>query len=276
MSIYSPTLLKVSEIIPETPDTVTLRMEFQDDKFAKGFSFKPGQFGLFGTFGEGESALAIASSPSEKSHVACSVRKVGKVTTALTSADTGDIIGFRGPYGNSFPLEEMKGKNVLFIAGGIGFSAIKSSLLSVLENAERYKKVSLLYGARTVNDMVYKRELAEYEKSSKIDLVKTVDPGGESKGWDGKIGFVPTVLEGIEIDPKSASAIVCGPPIMIKLSIAVLVTKGFRKEDVYTTLENRMKCGLGKCGRCNIGKVYVCKDGPVFTAAQIAQFPPDY
>lgn len=276
MSIYSPILLKVREILPETHEIITLVMGFQDGSLARKFSFKPGQFGLFGAFGEGECALAIASSPSIKGQIACSIKKVGKVTSSLRSSDVGDIIGFRGPYGNWFPLDKMKGKKVIFVAGGIGFSAIRSSLLSVLEKRDDYKKVILVYGARSVEELVYRQELAEYEKSSKIDLIKTVDPGGESKGWNGKVGFVPTVLEGMKPKPKGSVAIVCGPPIMIRMTVAVLTQRGFQGEDIYTTLENRMKCGLGKCGRCNIGKTYVCKDGPVFTAAQIAEFPPDY
>ncbi len=276
MSIYSPDLLKVSKVLSETPEIITLVMDFQDGSLAKRFSFKPGQFGLFGAFGEGECALAIASSPSTKGQIACSIKKIGKVTSSLTSTNVGDIIGFRGPYGNWFPLDEMKGKKIFFIAGGIGFSAIRSSLLSVLEKRNDYKKVVLLYGARSIDELVYKRELAEYEKSSKIDLIKTVDPGGESKDWDGKVGFVPSVLEELTPKPENSVAIVCGPPIMIKITVAVLVQHGFKRKDIYTTLENRMKCGLGKCGRCNIGKVYVCKDGPVFTAAEIAEFPPDY
>ncbi|KPJ48425.1 heterodisulfide reductase subunit F [candidate division TA06 bacterium DG_26] len=276
MSVYSPTLLKVKEVLPETHDIATLIMGFQDGAFAEEFSFKPGQFGLFGAFGEGECALAIASSPSSKGQITCSIKKVGKVTSSLTSANAGDIIGFRGPYGNWFPLEKMKGKKLFFIAGGIGFSAIRSSLLSVLEKKDNYKKVVLLYGARSVGELVYKRELADYEKNSKVDLIKTVDPGGDEKDWDGKVGFVPSVLEEMKPKPEGSVAIVCGPPVMIKITIATLVKHGFKREDVYTTLENRMKCGLGKCGRCNIGKAYVCKDGPVFTAAQIAEFPPDY
>ncbi|MFQ5906495.1 MAG: heterodisulfide reductase subunit F, partial [bacterium] len=149
-------------------------------------------------------------------------------------------------------------------------------LLSVLENRQDYRDVTLLYGARSVDELVYKRDLAEYEKSTELELIKTVDPGGESKDWDGEVGFVPAVLEKMKPDPEGSVAVVCGPPIMIKLTVAVLATQGFKRDDIYTTLESRMKCGLGKCGRCNIGKVYVCKDGPVFTAARMAEFPPDY
>ncbi len=276
MSIYYPTTLKVTGLTPETPDVVTLEMAFLDESYARSFSFKPGQFGLLSAFGEGEAAFAIASSPLVKKSISCSVKNVGKVTSVLSSADIGDIFGFRGPYGNWFPLDEMKGKKLLFVAGGIGFSAVKSSLLWVLEHREDYGDITLLYGARSVKDLVYKRDLEEHGKNGKVTLVKTVDPGGESKGWDGKVGFVPTVLEEMKVPPQDTAVIVCGPPIMIKLAIAVLVTQGFDRKNVYTTLESRMKCGLGKCGRCNIGKFYVCKDGPVFTAQQIADFPPDY
>lgn len=276
MSIYSPTKVRVTEVASETPDTVTLEMTFEDESYAKEFSFQPGQFCLLSAFGEGEAAFAIASSPKEKDKIRCSIKKVGKVTSVLATANPDEVFGFRGPYGNWFPLEEMKGKKILFVAGGIGFSAVKATLLSVLEKREDYADVTLVYGARSVADLVYKNDLEEYEKSSQLELVKTVDPGGETGEWDGRIGFVPTVLEDMKIDPSNVAAIVCGPPIMIKLTMAVLRQQGFKDTDIYTTLESRMKCGVGKCGRCNIGKVYVCKDGPVFTARQIAEFPPDY
>jgi NAD(P)H-flavin reductase len=247
-----------------------------DGSYAEAFSFKPGQFGLLSTFGEGEAAFAIASSASQPRSISCSVKSVGKVTSVLTSVNPGDILGFRGPYGNWFPLDRMKKRNLLFVAGGIGFSAVKSTLLSVLENRRDYGNLTLLYGARSVADLVYKDDLRLYTEDSDIELVKTVDPGGETKDWDGRVGFVPAVLEEMNVSVSETTAIVCGPPIMIKLTLGALVTQGFDKKNVYTTLESRMKCGLGKCGRCNIGKTYVCKDGPVFTAAQIAEFPPDY
>jgi sulfhydrogenase subunit gamma (sulfur reductase) len=276
MSIYYPTTLKVTGVTQETPDIVTLEMAFLDESYAKEFSFRPGQFGLLSAFGEGEAAFAIASSPLMKESISCSIKKIGKVTNVLSSADVGDVFGFRGPYGNWFPLEDMKGKKLLFVAGGIGFSAVRSSLLWVLEHGGDYGDITLLYGARSVQDLVYKRDLEEYGKNGKVRLLKTVDPGGEAEGWDGKVGFVPTVLEEMKAPAQDTAVIVCGPPIMIKLVIAVLVSQGFDRKNVYTTLESRMKCGLGKCGRCNIGKFYVCRDGPVFTAQQIADFPPDY
>jgi len=276
MSVYSPTTVNVTGVTPETPDIVTIDMSFVDDSYARQFSFQPGQFALLSAFGEGEAAFAIASSPSETGNVSCSVKSVGKVTSVLAGSNPGDVLGFRGPYGNWFPLDIMKSKNLLFVAGGIGFSAVKSTLLSVLENRTDYVKVTLLYGARTVADLVYKKELEEYENLSGLDLVKTVDPGGETGDWNGRVGFVPTILEEIDGPVSETVAIVCGPPIMIKLTLAALMTKGFDRKNIYTTLESRMKCGIGKCGRCNIGSVYVCKDGPVFTAAQIQEFPPDY
>lgn len=276
MSIYSPTTVKVKSVIPETPDIVTLDMNFLDSSYAKEFSFQPGQFGLLSAFGEGEAAFAIASSPSDLELISCSVKSVGKVTSILTSANPGDVFGFRGPYGNWFPLDRMKKKHLLFIAGGIGFSAVKATLLSALENRAEYAGITLLYGARTVDDLVYKHDLEDYEKSDDLKLVRTVDPGGETKDWDGKVGFVPVILEEMKGVSSDSVAIVCGPPIMIKLTIGALVTMGFDRKNIYTTLESRMKCGLGKCGRCNIGSAYVCKDGPVFTAAQVAEFPPDY
>ena len=168
------------------------------------------------------------------------------------------------------------GSSLVFVAGGIALPPLRSVIWNCLDLRDQFREITVVYGARSVADLVYKRELAEWELRSDIGLVTTVDPGGETPSWQGKVGFVPTVLE--QIAPASANsiAIVCGPPIMIKLTLPVLAKLGFGKGEIYTTLENRMKCGLGKCGRCNTGKSYVCKDGPVYTLAELEQLPAEY
>ena len=257
-------------------DDARLRIVDITSEEGEAFTFRTGQFGLYGVFGEGESTFCIASSPTRKGYIECTFREAGRVTAALADRDVGDVIGFRGPYGNVFPIESWTGKSLVFVAGGIALPPLRSVIWNCLDLRDRYRDVTILYGARTVADLVYKRELEEWAARPDVNLVVTVDPGGETPDWKGKVGFVPHVVEQQAPSSANAVAIVCGPPIMIKLTLPVLAKLGFGKGDIYTTLENRMKCGLGKCGRCNIGPVYVCKDGPVFTLAQIKQLPPEF
>jgi NAD(P)H-flavin reductase len=276
MNLYQPYCMRIEEITDETPDTRTLRLAFRDEDVAARFDFKTGQFGEYSVFGAGESTFCIASSPTRKGYIECSFKKVGKVTRALWDLDLGDTVGFRGPYGNHFPLASMSGQNIVFIAGGIGLAPVRSVIWNTLDLRDDFGDVTIVYGARSVGDLVYKRELADWAARGDVRLHQTVDPGGETPDWQGEIGFVPTVLEQIAPQAQNAFAIVCGPPIMIKYTVPVLVKLGFPEDRIYTTLENRMKCGLGKCGRCNIGPIYVCKDGPVFTAADLARLPQEY
>lgn len=275
-NIYKPYLAKIDEVRQETPDTKTFRLSFTDPEEAEKFSFKAGQFGEYSSFGDGESTFCIASSPTRKGYIECSFKVVGKVTNALKNKDVGDVIGFRGPYGNSFPIEDMRGKNLIFVGGGIGLAPLRSLIWNCLDLRQEFGRITILYGARSVSDLCYKDELKEWEERSDVNFVKTVDPGGETSDWDGKIGFVPTVLKELAPEPENTVAITCGPPIMIKFVLANLSELGFKPEQVVTTLENRMKCGLGKCGRCNVGKTYVCIDGPVFTARELEALPVDF
>jgi NAD(P)H-flavin reductase len=275
MNLYQPHLMKITEVVDETVDTRTFRLAFQDPRVAASFAFKSGQFGEYSVFGAGECTFCIASPSTRTGYIECSFKLVGKVTRAMRELGVGDTLGFRGPYGNSFPMDQMEGQDLVFVAGGIGLAPVRCVIWHALDLRAKYKNITIVYGARSVGDLVYRRELEEWAKRTDIKLVTTVDPGGETKDWTGQVGFVPTVLEKTAPKGTNASAIVCGPPIMIKFTLPVLQKLGFAKGRIYTTLENRMKCGLGKCGRCNIGPVYVCKDGPVFTAAQLDALPPE-
>ncbi len=272
---YRPYKMIIKDVIDETPDTKTFRLQFADPAQVETFSFKAGQFGLYSIFGKGEAVFCMASSPTRKDYIECSVKRAGKVTTALHERNPGETMGFRGPYGNCFPLDKMEGHNILFVGGGIGLAPVRSVIWNVLDLRDRFKNVTIVYGARSVKDLVYKSELEEWKKRDDVHTVFTVDPGGETDDWDGQVGFVPTVLKESGVSSKDTYVVMCGPPIMIKFCLPVLLELGFTKEQVYTTLENRMKCGVGKCGRCNVGSLYVCKDGPVFTAAQIEAMPDD-
>lgn len=275
-NIYLPYLATVEEIIDETPDVRTLKLVFQDEKIRDTFSFRAGQFAEYSSFGAGESTFCIASSPTRKGYIECCFRSVGRVTEDLRRLEIGDSMGVRGPYGNSFPIEEFYGKNLVFVAGGIALPPLRTLIWNCLDLRDRFGDITIVYGARTEADLVYKRELQEWQERSDVRLVKTVDPGGESSGWDGRVGFVPTILEEAAPGAQNTIALVCGPPVMIKFTLPVLEKLGFTDDQVYTTLENRMKCGLGKCGRCNVGNVYVCKDGPVFTARQVKAMPTEF
>ncbi|MFZ4400981.1 MAG: FAD/NAD(P)-binding protein [Bacteroidales bacterium] len=275
-NIYFPYKMKIEKITEEAPFVKTFRLKFMNDEDAENFSFRTGQFGEYSVYGEGETTFCIASSPTRKGYIECTFRQAGRVTKALANLDEGDIIGFRGPYGNIFPIEEWKGKNLVFIAGGIALPPMRSVIWNCLDLRENFKDITIVYGARSVADLVYKNELKEWEGRPDVNIVTTVDPGGETPEWTGKVGFVPTVLSEIAPSSENTIAIVCGPPIMIKFTFPVLEKLGFRDENIYTTLENRMKCGFGKCGRCNVGKVFVCKDGPVFNLTQLKELPAEY
>jgi NAD(P)H-flavin reductase len=275
-NIYKPYLMEIEKITEETPDVKTFRLRFKNEEDAQKFSFKAGQFGEYSVLGEGESTFCIASPPTRKEYIECTFRKTGRVTNALANLDIGDTVGFRGPYGNIFPIEEWEGKNLLFIAGGIALPPLRCVIWNTLDLRDKYKDITVIYGARSVNDLVYKRELAKWKSRPDVEFIATVDPGGETPTWQGEIGFVPTVLERVAPKSENTIAILCGPPVMIKFTMPILKRLGFKDNDIYTTLENRMKCGFGKCGRCNVGKVFVCKDGPVFTYEQLLTLRDEY
>jgi NAD(P)H-flavin reductase len=275
-NIYTPYLMEIDNIIEETPDVRTFRLKFKNSDDAGKFNFKAGQFGEYSALGEGESTFCVASPPTRKGYIECTFRKAGRVTNALANLEIGDTVGFRGPYGNTFPIEEWEGKNLLYIAGGIALPPMRCVIWNTIDLRDKYKDITIVYGARTVADLVYKHELKEWEERADIKLITTVDPGGQTPEWKGEIGFVPLVLEKLAPSSENAVAVLCGPPVMIKFTMPVLKKLGFKDKDIYTTLENRMKCGFGKCGRCNVGKLFVCKDGPVFSYEEILTLPEEY
>jgi sulfhydrogenase subunit gamma (sulfur reductase) len=270
--IYTPFAARVQELRAETKDVKTLRLVIQDGKAAETFTFEPGQFVELSVAGEGEATFCLASSPREKGYVECSVKRVGLVTQAIHRLDPGSLVGLRGPYGNSFPLEQLEGRDLIFVAGGIGLAALRSLIKVVLGQRQKYGSITILYGARSEEDLVYRGELEQWRSLKGLKTVLTVDPGGESDQWKGEVGFVPAVLERLDPGRQNSRVITCGPPIMIRYVLEALDRMSFDPQAVITTLEMKMKCGVGHCGRCNVGPLYVCKDGPVFTYAQIREF----
>jgi sulfhydrogenase subunit gamma (sulfur reductase) len=266
---YLPELATVIKIIDETPNIKTYQVVLNNPEKMKSFFFEPGQVGQIYVFGVGEATFVINSPPTRMDYLQFSVMKAGEVTSAIHDLREGDQIGIRAPLGNSFPYEEMKGKKILFVAGGIGLAPLRTLILFMMDNRSDYDDITVIYGARTPLDLCYKYELKGWETSSDMELILTVD--NEYPGWHMRTGFVPTVLNELAPSPDNAVAITCGPPIMIKFVLQNLAKLNFKDDHIITTLEARMKCGIGICGRCNIGSKYICKDGPVFSLAQLKE-----
>ncbi len=268
-----PEMATVIETVQETHNIKTFRVRFDDEEKMKNFTFQPGQVGQLSVFGVGESTFVINSSPTRMDYLQFSVMKAGENTAALHKLNAGDKIGVRAPLGNWFPYEQWKGKNVFFIGGGIGMAPIRTIMLHLLERKVDYGKISLLYGARTPRDMAFSYELEDWLRRPDLDCTLCIDAPFE--GWEHKVGLIPNVLLELNPDPANCVAVLCGPPVMIKFTVQALQKLNFAPENIVTTLEKRMKCGIGICGRCNIGGRYVCVDGPVFTWKELQELPPE-
>jgi NAD(P)H-flavin reductase len=268
---YCPDIATVREVVQETPNIKSFRVVLDDEEKMKAFQFEPGQVGQLSIFGIGESTFVINSPPTRMEYLQFSVMEVGEVTTRLHQLKAGDQIGVRAPLGNWFPYEDMKGRDILFIGGGIGMAPLRTLLLFMLDNRKDYGDITVIYGARSPEDLCYKEELPEWEERDDLNLILTVDR--EFPDWHKRVGFVPTILNEEAPAPDNKVAITCGPPIMIKFVLEGLVKLGYKDEQIITTLEKRMKCGIGLCGRCNIGTMYVCADGPVFSMSQLKELP---
>jgi NAD(P)H-flavin reductase len=270
-----PKMMLVEDIRQETPDIRTLKLVFEDPEIRNGFTFLPGQFCVVSVLGTGEAVFCIASPPVWKDFIEVGIKEVGRVTNALHDLEIGDHVGFRGPYGNSFPYEANFGRDIVFVGGGIGLAPLRPLIWQTLADRDRFGRIQVIYGARSVSDLAFKQDLEAWEKRDDITLVTTVDPGGEDENWKGEVGLVPQVLEKAG-PPADAVLITCGPPIMIKFVFVSAGKLGFNPRDVITTLEMKMKCGVGTCGRCNIGSRYVCRHGPVFTLEQMQELPNEF
>ncbi|NQT65713.1 MAG: FAD/NAD(P)-binding protein [FCB group bacterium] len=269
---YIPIQMKVEKILAENPDRSlrTYDLSFVNEEDRKKFSYLPGQFCEFSILGKGESPFGIASSPTEEGIIKFTVSRTGSVTNEIHYLQEGDIVGIRGPMGNWYPVDKFKGQDVVIIGGGFAFTTLRSLVIYMLANREDYGKITVIYGARNPDLFIYKEELKEWDKRDDIILHLTVDT--PVKGWGKLCGFVPAITKEVKPDPTSW-CVVCGPPIMIKFTLPVLLELNFAHEKIYTSLERRMKCGIGKCGRCGIGSKYICIDGPVFSYEELKKIP---
>jgi len=268
---YIPYPAVIKSIERETYDTLMFRLVFQDSHHQREFQYQPGQFIELYLPGYGESPISITSSPTEKGYLELCVRRVGWVTTALHQLNENDVVGIRGPFGNGFPVDRMTNKNLVFVAGGLGLAPLRSLIKTAFAQRQNFGRITILYGARTPNDLLFQDELTEWKDVDNSEVLLTVDVG--SGDWRGNVGVVTTLFGKVTISPMNAIAIVCGPPIMFRFVIRELLKIGFPEKAIMLTLERHMKCGIGKCGHCNIGPKYVCLDGPVFTYQEIEELP---
>ena len=268
-----PKLGVVTQIRVETPDVKTFRVIGLDGK--KPFVHIPGQCAMLSIPGVGEALFSITSSPTVEEYIEFSIKKCGCVTDWLHSMEEGQQITIRGPYGNGFPVDtDFVGKDLLFVAGGIGLAPLHSVINYCRAHREKYGRIDIVYGSRSMADLVdYKEILDDWMKEDGIDVHLTID--NAQPEWDGHVGFVPNYVT--ELNPDvSKTVVMCGPPVMIKFTLAGLMDLGFDRKNIYTTLELKMKCAIGRCGRCNIGSKFVCKDGPVFRFDELDELPNEY
>jgi len=261
-----PETATIEEIRDEIRDVKTFYMSLDNKELDKNFRIKSGQFIMCTIFGAGEFAVSLPPSP-ENDRFHLTVRKVGLVTNALHELKTGDKVGIRGPFGNGFPFEEIKGKNIIYVAGGIGLIPLRSSIVHVLQHKKEFGRVLVLHGARTPDDLMYKENLKEWQSFPGFETYITVDVG--TPGWTGEVGFVHTLFDKANLPVENTVAFVCGPPVMFNTVIGELMKRGLRDDCIISTLERHMKCGVGKCQHCAIGRTLVCTDGPVYTYRQI-------
>lgn len=261
-----PQVVNIDEIKDEAPEVKTFYMSFLDKEIERQFKIKSGQFIMCTVFGAGEFAVSLPPSPeNDRFHI--SVRAAGKVTNALHALRPGDKLGVRGPFGNGFPFGEIKGKNIIYVAGGIGLIPLRSSIVHALQHREDFGRIILLYGAKSSRDLMYQPDIKAWRQNAGFETFITIDR--PEPGWDGEVGFVNQLIEKANVPIDNTVAFVCGPPVMFNSVIGDFLKRGMSEDAIISTLERQMKCGIGKCQHCAIGRTLVCTDGPVYTYRQI-------
>lgn len=267
---YVPYLGRLAAVETLGTGIKLFKVRFDDPAVAEAFRYQPGQFGFLSAFGVGEAPFGITSVCGIDDTVDFAVAKVGTVTQALHGMNQGDVVGVRGPMGNWFPMDQIQGKNVIVLGGGIGGAPLRPVITSILHDRASYGDLTILWAARNPRLLVFTEEYETWRQAPNTALHLTVDEG--DAGWTGHTGLITQLLQKVGPAPDNATVIICGPPIMIHFAIIELQKMGFASEQIITTLEAKMKCGIGKCGRCNMGEKYVCLHGPVFSHAEIKGF----
>lgn len=267
---YIPAFARVIDVKDENPTTKTFILSMVN---SESLRFRPGQFDIVSYFGVGESAFSICSNPEEKNVFENTVRRVGRVTTALFNVKPGDMLGIRGPYGRPWPLEKVTGNDLILIAGGMGLAPLRPVIHYLAKHRDLYGSVDILYGARTPSDMIYTYEFDSWRNLPNMRLFLTVDYVPPNVSWEHDVGIVTELLKYVKPRMRYTTVFVCGPEVMMKFTAQLLLRMGFYPSEVFLSLERRMKCGIGKCGHCQIGYKYVCKDGPVFNLEEIGLLP---
>lgn len=255
-----PELFRVDRIIRETYDTFTL--ELVPDDIRQPFIFEAGQFNMLYIFGVGEIPISISGDPTHAGEIVHTTRVVGTVTKAMGQMKPGELLGLRGPFGNSWPVREAQGNDVILVAGGIGLAPLRPALYQMLAQRSRYGKIVLLYGTRSPEDILFRRELEKWRARFDLDIYVTVDYA--DTGWYGNVGFVTKLIPKAPFDPSQATVMMCGPEVMMRFAAVELVKRGVSIENIYVSMERNMKCAIGLCGHCQFGSTFICKDGPVF------------
>ncbi len=274
-NIYLPKIAVLDRSVDEIAEVKTFYWHFDDPAEQAAFKkFRPGQFAQVSLFGAGEFPASLPPSPTEE-ETFFTIRTVGSCTAALHSLEPGDKFGVRGPYGNGFPMEDYYGKNLVFVAGGIGLIPLRSCIIYALAHRDKYEKIQIYYGAKSPKDLMYLQNLREWEEGAGVEFNLTVDRAEAT--WKGHVGVVGSLFKkpGVRVPVENTVAFVCGPPIMFRFVIKDLQALGFHDGQIVSTMERYMKCGVGKCGHCCIGMAYVCVDGPVFTYEQIKKLGED-
>jgi NAD(P)H-flavin reductase len=264
---------KLATIVKKTPMTsMETLLEIKLDDGTE-LNHKPGQFVEVSVFGIGEAPISLSSPPTKKETFELCVRRLGNLTTKLHKLEVGDKVGIRGPFGNGFDVEALKGKDLLFIAGGLGIAPLRSLFNYVLDNRKDYGRVILLYGCKEPKELLFGEEIAALTSRDDVEFRSTVNWCPENEVWNGSIGVITTLIPQVPFDPEKTMAVLCGPPVMYKFVIADLKGRNMPDDHILMSLERRMKCGVGKCGHCQINQIYVCKDGPVFNYSRIKGVP---
>lgn len=265
-----PKLYRIENIRQELKDTFTLYLVPSDSNSSEQeFSFLPGQFNMLYSFGAGEVPISVSGPPSLKRDIIHTIRAVGGVTHNLQSLKVGDLVGVRGPYGRSWPMEQASGQDVLIIAGGLGLAPLRPVIYQILDQRNRYGKVTLLYGGRSPEELLFTDELQKWTSAPDFNISLTVDK--PSFNWSGHVGVVPSLIANTQLDPQKTVAMICGPEVMMRFSVRPLLKLGLSTQKIFISMERNMKCAVGFCGRCQYREFFTCKDGPVFSWEQIHQ-----